>query len=119
MAVALFARHKGADVDTRPLLAPSVSLLFIWMIVPLALTIYLSFQRYDLNYLDQTAFAGFGNCQYLLEDPGLTNATINTIVLVVTVLVVTIISGLLAAVLLDQPVMGAGLARFSSPEGLY
>ena len=93
MAVALFARHRGVGVDTRPLLAPSVLLLFVWMIVPLALTIYLSFQRYNLNYLDQTGFAGFDNYRYLIEDPGLTNAILNTIILVVSVLAITVVVG--------------------------
>ncbi|CAM5770209.1 sugar ABC transporter permease [Labrys miyagiensis] len=111
MALALLARHKGAGVDARPLLAPSVVLLFIWMIVPLAMTIWLSFQRYNLNYLDQTGFAGFDNYQYLLEDPGLTNAILHTITLVVSVLAITVVVGVIGAVLLDQPVWGRGLAR--------
>lgn len=111
MAVALFARHRGVGVDTRPLLAPSVLLLFVWMIVPLALTIYLSFQRYNLNYLDQTGFAGFDNYRYLIEDPGLTNAILNTVILVVSVLAITVVVGIIGAILLDQPVFGRGLAR--------
>jgi len=111
MAVALFARHRGVGVATRPLLAPSVLLLFVWMIVPLALTIYLSFQRYNLNYLDQTGFAGLDNYRYLLEDPGLTNAILNTVILVVSVLAITIVVGILGSILLDQPVFGRGLAR--------
>jgi sorbitol/mannitol transport system permease protein len=111
MAISMISRHKGAGVDTRPLLAPSVGLLLVWMIVPLAMTIWFSFQRYNLNYLDQTGFAGFDNYQYLLEDPGLTNAIVNTIVLVVSVLVISVVVGVIGAVLLDQPVWGRGLAR--------
>src|SRR6202000_3350297 len=62
-------------------------------------------------YLDQTGFAGLENYQYLLEDPGLTNAIVNTIVLVVSVLAISVVVGVIGAVLLDQPVWGRGLAR--------
>jgi len=111
MAISMLSRRRGVGVDTRPLLAPSVVLLFIWMIVPLVMTIWFSFQRYNLNYLDQTGFAGFDNYQYLLEDPGLANAILNTVVLVVSVLAISVVVGVIGAVLLDQPVWGRGLAR--------
>ncbi|MDQ0395024.1 carbohydrate ABC transporter permease [Labrys monachus] len=111
MAISMISRRKGVGVDTRPLLAPSVILLLVWMIVPLAMTIWFSFQYYNLNYLDQTGFAGFDNYQYLLEDPGLAKAILNTIILVVSVLAISVVVGVIGAVLLDQPVWGRGLAR--------
>ena len=41
---------QQTQVLARSLLAPSVALLLIWMIVPLALTIYFSLLHY--NHLD-------------------------------------------------------------------
>ncbi len=34
--------------ETLPLVAPSVLLLLVWMIVPLAMTLWFSFRRYNL-----------------------------------------------------------------------
>ena len=48
--------------------APSVIVLFLWMIVPLLLTIYFSFIRYSLVNPDVKGFAGFENYQFLIED---------------------------------------------------
>ena len=36
------------NVNTTPLIAPSVIILFLWMIVPLAMTLWFSFQYYNL-----------------------------------------------------------------------
>ena len=41
-------RRSRRNVNTVPLLAPSVVVLLLWMIVPLALTLWFSFQRYNL-----------------------------------------------------------------------
>ena len=40
--------HKARNVSTKPLIAPSVIVLFLWMIVPLAMTLWFSFQYYNL-----------------------------------------------------------------------
>ena len=43
----------------RLMLSPAVILLLIWMIVPLALTLWFSFQRYNLQYPDRAGFIWF------------------------------------------------------------
>ena len=48
--------------------APSVLALFLWMLVPLAMTIYFSFIRFSLLNPDISGFAGFENYQFLIED---------------------------------------------------
>jgi sorbitol/mannitol transport system permease protein len=48
--------------------APAVILLFLWMIVPLLMTIYFSFIRYSLVNPDVKGFAGIENYPFLTED---------------------------------------------------
>ena len=49
--------------------APSVIMLFLWMVVPLGMTIYFSTSRYNLLYPERTGFAGASNYEFFLTDP--------------------------------------------------
>lgn len=94
----------------RLLMSPAVILLFIWMIVPLAMTIYYSTLRYSL--LDpERAFIGLDNYIYFLTDPAFLASLWNTLVLVGSVLAITIVLGTFIALLLDQPMFGQGVVR--------
>ena len=99
------------NVRTLPLIAPSVVVLLLWMIVPLAMTLWFSAQYYNL--LDPTSggFAGFENYSFLLSDPSVWTAMANTLFLVFWVLVITVGLGTLLAVLFDQDFYGRGIAR--------
>jgi sorbitol/mannitol transport system permease protein len=99
------------SVNTLPLLAPSVGLLLIWMIVPLVMTLWFSFQYYNLLNPMMTGFAGLDNYRYLLTDPALWTGMLNTLYLVGWVLVITVVGGTLMAVLFDQEFLGRGVAR--------
>ena len=93
------------------MLSPSVLLLLGWMIIPLSMTIYFSFQRYNLLTPHLTGFIGFDNYKYFLTDPAFFDALTNTILLVVGVLTITIIGGVALAVLLAQPMWAQGVVR--------
>lgn len=95
----------------RMMMAPSVLLLFAWMIVPLVMTIYFSFIDYNLLMPSDNRFLGFLNYQFFLTDPAFFDALINTLVLVLSVLVITIVGGIALALLLDQPMFGQGIVR--------
>ncbi|MFJ9450967.1 MULTISPECIES: carbohydrate ABC transporter permease [unclassified Herbaspirillum] len=95
----------------RLLQTPAVALLFLWMIVPLAMTVYFSFNRYNLMSPDQTGFVGLENYQFLLEDPAFWPSIANTALLIGSVLGISVIGGTLLAVLFDQPFRGRGIAR--------
>jgi len=95
----------------RFMMAPSVILLLGWMLVPLCMTVYFSFLRYDLLSPGTEAFWGWKNYYYFLTDPSFTDAITNTLTLVASVLVVTIGGGILFALLLDQPIWGQGIVR--------
>jgi sorbitol/mannitol transport system permease protein len=102
---------KNTNKLARAMLAPSVGILFIWMIVPLVLTLWYSFQTYSLVNPANNGFAGWSNYYYFLSDPSFIQAFINTLILVVSVLVVTVVGGILLGMLMDQPIFGQGIVR--------
>src|SRR6476660_2903167 len=87
------------------------ALLFIWMIVPLAMTIYFSTLHYSLLESETWSFVGLENFRYFLTDPAFLTALRNTLVLVGSVLAITILLGTPLALLLDQPVIGRSIVR--------
>jgi len=91
--------------------SPAVVLLLLWMLVPLGMTIWFSFQRYNLLSPGIGGFAGWENYQFFFSDPAFTTAIVNTLLLVGGVLVITVVGGVLLALLLDQPMWGQGIAR--------
>ena len=95
----------------RFMLAPSVILLFIWMAVPLALTLWFSFQQYNPLNPMRDGFVGFSNYLLFLNNPAFLWAILNTLTIVVSVLIITLVGGILLALLLDQPIWGQGFVR--------
>ena len=95
----------------RSLLTPAVVLLFIWMIVPLVMTIYFSTLHYSLLDPGSEGFVGLENFRYFLTDPAFLASLQNTLVLVGSVLGITILFGIPLALLLDQPVAGRNIVR--------
>lgn len=99
------------QVSTLPLVAPSVIALLLWMIVPLVMTIWFSFQQYNLLNPDARKFIGIENFTFILTDPALWSSVAITVILVGSVLAITIGLGTLLAVLFDQEFFGRGIAR--------
>lgn len=95
----------------RLMMAPSVILLLVWMVVPLAMTLYYSFQNYNLLTPMNVSFAGFFNYQYFYTDPAFFQSIWNTLLLVLGVLAITVIGGTAIALLIDQPIFGQGIVR--------
>ena len=95
----------------RLMMAPSVILLLLWMIIPLSMTIYFSFLRYNLLMPGTESFAGFMNYRFFLTDPAFFQAIGNTLMLVGGVLFATVVGGIALALLLDQPIFGQGIVR--------
>ncbi len=105
------AQDRPRTRSTLPLIAPSVGVLLLWMIVPLVMTLWFSFQRYNLLNPEVGGFAGLENYEFLVTDPDFWASLTNTLVLVGSVLVITVVFGTLLAVLFDQPFPGQGVAR--------
>jgi sorbitol/mannitol transport system permease protein len=92
-------------------LAPSVAALVAWAFVPLSIAIYFAFLRYNLNSPDNTGWNALNNFYYFVKDPFFLKDLINTVVLVVAVLAITVAGGVFMALLLDQPFWGRGIVR--------
>jgi sorbitol/mannitol transport system permease protein len=104
------ATKESAKV-ARLMRAPAIILLLIWMIVPLAMTLYFSFLNYNLLNPANTSWAGWFNYQYFYTDPAFFVAIQNTLVLVLGVLFITVIGGIAIAMLIDLPIFGQGIVR--------
>ena len=102
---------KASRAAARLMISPSVILLLGWMLIPLGMTLYFSVLRYNLLMPGDHPFVGFENYQYFLSDPAFSAAIVNTLLLVLGVLVITIVGGILLALLLDQPMWGQGIVR--------
>lgn len=90
---------------------PAILLLLVWMIVPLAMTLYYSFLNYNLLNPGNTSWAGWFNYQYFYSDPAFFAAIGNTLILVLGVLAITVIGGIAIALLIDRPIWGQGVVR--------
>jgi sorbitol/mannitol transport system permease protein len=95
----------------RFMMAPAVLMLFAWMIVPLAMTLYFSFLRYNLLMPGTEEWIGLQNYRFFLTDPAFQDALVNTLLLVGGVLAISVGGGLAMALLLDQPFFGQGIVR--------
>ncbi|MFM8747002.1 MAG: carbohydrate ABC transporter permease [Aestuariivirga sp.] len=110
----------------RIAVAPSVIALLLWMIVPLAMTLWFSVLRYNLldpnpacSLLDPAqlfdaanrCIAGTSNYYYFLTDPAFFSAMTNSLVLVGLVLLISVGGGILLAILLDQAIFGRNVVR--------
>ncbi len=95
----------------RMLMAPAVATLFLWMIVPLAMTIYFSLIRYNLMQPEAVGFIGLENFEYFVTDPSFGEAVKNTLLLLGSVILITVIGGIGLALLIDDPFPGRGLVR--------
>lgn len=95
----------------RGLLAPAVGTLFLWMIVPLVMSIYFSLIRYNLMQPDQSGFAGLENFEFFVTDPSFGSAVLNTLWLIGSVIAITVVLGVALALLIDAPFPGRGAVR--------
>ena len=102
---------KASRSAARMMISPAVILLLCWMIVPLVMTIYFSFLRYNLITPSGNPFVGWENYYWFFTDPSFSAAMVNTLVLVGGVLVITTVGGIMFALLLDKPMWGQGIIR--------
>ncbi|MEM7047537.1 MAG: sugar ABC transporter permease [Pseudomonadota bacterium] len=96
---------------SRWLQTPAVVLLFLWMAVPLGMTLYFSIIRYHLLYPERSGFVGADNYTFFITDPAFPVALLNTVVLVGSILFLTVGLGLVLAQLVHRPFWGRGIVR--------
>lgn len=99
----------------RLMMAPAVFLLLVWMLVPLSMTLFFSFKKYlplrgdSLeNGLD---WVGFENYARFVSSSSFWPSVQTTLILVGGIILITVVLGILLAILLDQPLWGQGIVR--------
>jgi sorbitol/mannitol transport system permease protein len=119
---------KHSRSAARMMISPAVVMLLGWMLIPLGLTLYFSFLRFNLimptgNEMTLGLFGlglrvpgsedltGLDNFRWFVTDPSFQAAVWNTLLLVGGVLVITMVGGLGLALLLDLPMWGRGVIR--------
>jgi sorbitol/mannitol transport system permease protein len=95
----------------RALMAPAVVTLFLWMIVPLAMTIYFSLVHYNLMQPGEKDFLGLENFRYFVTDPDFGPSVLNTLELLGSVIAITVVLGVALALLVNEPFFGRGIVR--------
>ena len=95
----------------RALMAPAVVTLFLWMIVPLAMTFYFSAVHYNLMQPGEKTFAGLSNFEYFVTDPDFGPSILNTLTLLGAVIAITVVLGVVLALLVNEPFPGRGIVR--------
>ena len=92
-------------------MAPAVILLLGWMLVPLTMTLYFSFKKYLPLRGGDLGWVGFDNYVRFVTSSSFWPSVQVTLVIVGGVLVITLVLGVLLALLLDQPMWGQGVVR--------
>ncbi|CUK20259.1 Trehalose transport system permease protein SugA [Ruegeria denitrificans] len=95
----------------RLMMAPAVVLLLGWMLVPLTMTLYFSFKKYLPLRGGDLGWVGFDNYVRFVSSSSFWPAVQATLMIVGGVLVITVMLGILLAMLLDQPMWGQGVVR--------
>ncbi|TDR30393.1 carbohydrate ABC transporter permease [Hydromonas duriensis] len=103
--------HQSKLLVAQLLLTPAVAMLFIWMVVPLVMTLWNAMLNYNLLSADVKSFAWFSNYKYLVKDADFWVSIVNSVLMIGTVLVMSVVVGSLLAWLYDQDFKGRNIAR--------
>lgn len=95
----------------RIMMAPAVILLLGWMLVPLTMTVIFSFKKYLPLRGGDLGWVGFDNYVRFVSSSTFWPSVQATLVIVGGVLAITVVFGVLLALLLDQPMWGQGVVR--------
>lgn len=95
----------------RFMMAPAVILLLGWMLVPLIMTLIFSFKRYLPLRGGDLGWTGFDNYVRFVTSSAFWPSVFTTLIIVGSVLIITVVLGVLLAMLLDQPMWGQGIVR--------
>jgi sorbitol/mannitol transport system permease protein len=115
LAGAAAASHAAPPAPSRllprALMAPAVITLFLWMIVPLAMTVYFSTVRYNLMQPGEKDFIGLANFEFFVTDPDFGPSVMNTLLLLGAVIAITVVFGVALALLVNEAFPGRGIVR--------
>ena len=104
---------------SKLLQTPAIVLLLLWMLVPLGMTLYFSFIRYVLNNLRRPEWTspsienwrGFGNYNFVFNNKDFFLAIQNSLFIVGSILILTVVFGVFIAILINKSFPGQGIVR--------
>ena len=105
---------EGARAERRLgflLCAPAVIVMIAVTAYPVGYAIYLSLERYNLALPQATKFIGFSNYGAVLSSPYWWQALLITVIITVFSVAITLVLGMLLAMVLHRAVFGRGLVR--------
>lgn len=96
---------------SRALVWPALIVAIVITQVPFVVTIYYSFQNWNLQRPGSRGFAGFDNYVTVLTNGSFFSSMFSTVIITGGAVLFSVIIGLFFAVLLDRKFMGQGVAR--------
>ena len=103
--------RKTGDWARRAPLLPALIFTIVVTQLPFLGTLVISFMDWNAYYPDERGFTGFSNYADVLTDVNMRQAIIVTIELTVVVVLVSLVLGMLIALLLDRKFLGRGAVR--------
>ncbi len=92
-------------------LLPALVFVVVVTQLPFLATLVISFTNWNANYPDEIAFGTLHNFATVFTDPALRSSVFFTILLTVTVVLVSLIFGLIISLLLNRNFVGRGIVR--------
>ncbi len=102
---------QNSRTAARIMMAPAVILLLGWMLVPLTMTLLFSFKKYLPLRGGDLGWVGFDNYVRFVTSSAFWPSVLTTLTIVGGVLAITVVLGVLLAILLNQPMWGQGIVR--------
>ncbi|WSJ71605.1 sugar ABC transporter permease [Kitasatospora sp. NBC_01302] len=103
-------RPRGAWSRRAPLL-PALVFMIVVTQLPFVGTLVISFMRWNALEPDDRGFGGLANYKAAFEDPALRSSIGTTVLLTAAVVLVSLLLGLVLALLLDRRFRGRGIVR--------
>ncbi len=105
------ALRRTGDWARRAPLLPALIFMIVVTQLPFVGTLVISFMNWNAYYPDDIGFAGLANFGAVLTDPNTRSAIFTTILLTASVVLVSLVLGMVIALLLDRAFLGRGIVR--------
>jgi sorbitol/mannitol transport system permease protein len=103
--------RRSGDWARRAPLLPALIFTIILTQLPFVATLVISFMNWNAYYPDERGFAGLANFRRVFTDVNMRQSVIVTVELTVVVVLVSLVLGMLIALLLDRKFFGRGAVR--------
>ena len=99
------------DWARRAPLLPALIFMIVLTQLPFVATLVISFMNWNAYYPDERGFAGLDNFRRVFTDANMRHSVVTTILLTASVVIISLVLGMLIALLLDRKFSGRGAVR--------